>query len=170
MIVLLPEAKIYQGFTHPKILGKKSSDILRTLRISHQKFACANPLSSKLLKQNSSYRLRHGIKKVRRYENNRKNTKETGIYQPSIQHKIGGKDSSDSSRFLRVGRGLYMGGFRRGFLLEYPKGYRILPCFSYLSDWLFLFPIHSHFLITYNHEDKRIYRTDSGEIRRDLYK
>ncbi|EGJ99486.1 hypothetical protein HMPREF9455_04138 [Dysgonomonas gadei ATCC BAA-286] len=86
-------------------------------------------------------------KKVRRYGNNRKNTKETGIYQPSIQHKIGGKDSSDRSRFLCVGYGLYLGGFGRGFLLEYPKGYRILPILSYRSDRLFLVFIHSHFLI-----------------------
>jgi len=86
-------------------------------------------------------------KKVRRYGNNRKNTKETGIYQPSIQHKIGGKDSSDRSRFLCMGYRLHLGGFGRGFLLEYPKEYRILSSFSYRSDWFFLVFIHSHFLI-----------------------
>jgi hypothetical protein len=38
-------------------------------------------------------------------------------------------------------------GFGRGFLLEYPKGYRILPFLSHCSDRLFLVFIHSHFLI-----------------------
>ena len=83
---------------------------------------------------------------------------------------MGGKDSGDRSRVLPVGRGFYMGGVGRGFLLEYPKGYCILPCFSYLPDWLLLFLIYSHFLITYSYENERIYRTDSGEIRRDLHK
>ena len=99
-------------------------------------------------------RLRYGIKKkVRRYENNRKNTKETGIYQPSIQHKMGGKDSGDRSRFLCVGYRLHLGGFGRAFLLEYPKGYRILPPLSYRSDWIFLVFSYSHFLIPYRYEN-----------------
>jgi len=45
-----------------------------------------------------------------------------------------------------VGRGLYLGGFGRGLLLEHPQSYRFLPTFPYRSDWLFLFPIYSHFL------------------------
>jgi hypothetical protein len=46
-----------------------------------------------------------------------------------------------------VGHRLYLGGFGHGFLLEYPKGYRILPFLSHRSDRLFLVFIHSHFLI-----------------------
>lgn len=46
-----------------------------------------------------------------------------------------------------MGRGLYLGGFGRGFLLEYPKGYRILPFLSHCADRLFLVFIHLHFLI-----------------------
>lgn len=39
------------------------------------------------------------------------------------------------------------------FLLEYPKGYRILPPLSYRSDWIFLVFSYSHFLIPYRYEN-----------------
>lgn len=45
-----------------------------------------------------------------------------------------------------MGYRLHLGGFGRGFLLEYPKGYRILPFLSHRSDRLFLVLIHLHIL------------------------
>jgi hypothetical protein len=91
--------------------------------------------------------LRHK-KKVRRYENNRKKSKETGIYRPSIQHRVDFEDCRGRSGFLRVGRGVRVGSVRIGFLLAYPAGYRILPCISNLSDRLFLLHFHTHILIS----------------------
>ena len=72
------------------------------------------------------------------------NWKRESINLPS-SIKLGAKIVATVAGFYLWG-GLYMGGFGRGFLLEYPKEYRILPFFSHRSDRLFLVFIHSHFL------------------------
>lgn len=73
------------------------------------------------------------------------NWKRESINLPS-SIKLGAKIVATVAGFYLWG-GLYMGGFGRGFLLEYPEKHCFLPCISYLPDWLFLFPYYSHFLI-----------------------
>jgi hypothetical protein len=92
--------------------------------------------------------LRHK-KKVRRYENNRKNSKKTGIYQDlSIKHyMVDFEDCGNRGGVLRMGLGFRVGGFGVGLLLANTERYCILPRVANLSDWVLLVHFYAHLLI-----------------------
>jgi hypothetical protein len=92
--------------------------------------------------------LRHK-KKVRRYENDRKNSKETGIYQDlSIQHyRVDFEGGGDRGGVLLLGRGLRVGVVGIGSLWERHQRHRILSRVAHLPRRVLLVSVHAHLLI-----------------------